>query len=75
VQPEVDEHGGGGRAQSSHDGARSVPDALGPEDLERLELDRMDPLLVAAAEARLELRKAQARPTRIAGRTTVAAAA
>ena len=54
LQPEVDEHGRRRRAQGSHDGPDGAPDALRPQDLERLELDRLDLLLVAPAEPRLE---------------------
>jgi hypothetical protein len=55
LQPEIDEHGCGQATQDPHDGSERAPDALRPQDLEGLELDRVDPLLVAPAEARLQL--------------------
>ena len=54
MQPEVEEHGRRQRAQEPQDGPESVPEALGPEDLEGLDLDRVDLLLVAPADPGLE---------------------
>ena len=54
LQPEVHEHGEGRRADAPQQGAGGRPDALGPQDLEGLELEGGDLALVAPSEQCLE---------------------
>ena len=54
VQPEIDEHGCRHGAHDAHQEAERVADALRPDDLEGLDLDRADPLAVAPRDASFE---------------------